>query len=374
MTNDLMSPLFAALQRGQALPRFTLPQWESVMGQARQTRLLGRLATAYADQQALASLETGPQRYLQSALHWVARQHREVRWEVDRIERALADIDTPIVLLKGAAYLMADLPPARGRLFADIDIMVERGHIAAVEDALFAAGWISGDRDAYTQRYYREWMHELPPLQHVHRHTVIDVHHTIAPPTSRFAVEGQRLLQRCVALKGSKRLHVLDPLDMVLHSAVHLFQEGEFDHGLRDLLDMNDLVLHFSASAGFWEALFARAVELGMQVPLYHALVHLQRLFGTAPPAGEPVDVDALRPSWLGRRVMGALLSRALRPMHPSCRVPQGAPARWLLYVRSHYLRMPMHLVLPHLARKAWMRQFAKPEGEQDALPGAPKP
>jgi Uncharacterised nucleotidyltransferase len=368
-----MSPLFAALQRGQALPTYSLRQWESVLGQARQTRLLGRLATAHADHRALESLAPGPRRYLQSALHWVERQHREVRWEVDRIERALAHVATPIVLLKGAAYLMAGLPPARGRLFADIDIMVAASHISEVEDALFAAGWICGDRDAYTQRYYREWMHELPPLQHVHRHTVIDVHHTIAPPTSRFAVDGQRLLQRRVALNGSRRLFVLDHLDMVLHSAVHLFQEGEFDHGLRDLLDMNDLVLHFSTRDGFWVELFARATELGMQVPLYHALVHLQRLFGTAPPAATPVDVNALRPSWLGRHVMGALLSRALRPMHPSCTVPQGAAARWLLYVRSHYLRMPMHLVLPHLVRKAWMRQFAKPENEQQGLPGAPR-
>jgi len=33
-------------------------------------------------------------------------------------------------------------------------------------------------------------------------------------------------------------------------------------------------------------------------------------------------------------------------------------PARWLLYVRGHALRMPLHLVLPHLLRKAWLRHF----------------
>ena len=38
---------------------------------------------------------------------------------------------------------------------------------------------------AYDQRYYREWMHELPPLLHVRRQTALDVHHAIAPETAR---------------------------------------------------------------------------------------------------------------------------------------------------------------------------------------------
>ena len=41
--------------------------------------------------------------------------------------------------------------------------------------------------------------------------------------------------------------------------------------------------------------------------------------------------------------------------------------ARWLLYVRSHYLRMPLSLVVPHLVRKAWMQRFPK----QDPKPAA---
>ena len=35
-------------------------------------------------------------------------------------------------------------------------------------------------------------------LRHVQRNTVIDLHHTIAPPTSRFRVNGARLLARSV--------------------------------------------------------------------------------------------------------------------------------------------------------------------------------
>ncbi len=358
---DLLTPLLATRSR----PRPHSPhEWEDLLGQARQARLLSRLATHHEDHGALEALPEGPRRQLQAALRWMARQHHAVHWEVDCIARALVAVPTPVVLLKGAAYLMAGLPPAHGRLFADIDLLVARPALHASEGALLAAGWVGMDQDAYDQRYYRDWMHELPPVTHVQRQSVIDVHHTITPPTSRFAVDGARLLERALPIDSQRRLFVLAPEDMVLHSAAHLFSEGEWDHGLRDLLDLDDLLRHFEADAGFWPRLFDRAGELALQVPLFHALTHVQRLFGTAPPAALAARVQ--RPAWAGRVLMSALLARALRPMHPSCEAPGDALARSLLYVRSHYLRMPMRLLVPHLARKAWMRRFSPPrEGAQ---------
>jgi hypothetical protein len=35
---------------------------------------------------------------------------------------------------------------------------------------------------------------------------------------------------------------------MVLHSATHLFYDGELNHGLRDLVDLDDLLRHFSGA------------------------------------------------------------------------------------------------------------------------------
>jgi hypothetical protein len=353
---DLLTPLW---RHPRQWPQLSVREWELVLSQARCTRLLSRLAQRGAAPGLQASLPPGAWRHLASELTLVARQRAAVQWEVDCIRRALAHLDTSVVLLKGAAYLMADLPPGQGRVFNDIDILVDKRQIDAVESALMAAGWIAHERDAYNQRYYREWMHELPPLQHVARGSVIDVHHTITPPTSRFAVDGRLLLQQLRPMQPGSRLSVLCPLDMVLHSAAHLFGEGEFDHGLRDLLDMDDLLLHFQhTEADFWPALLARAQVLGLQVPLYHALVQVQRLFGTAPPPEAAVALQSLQPNALARRAMGWALGRALQPMHPACASAASDFARFALYVRSHWLRMPAHLVLRHLLRKAWMHRF----------------
>lgn len=316
----------------------------------------GRLAQHFVENGWMDDVPDRPRRHLESGLIIADRQRHEVRWEADCIRRALAGIDTPIVLLKGAAYLAAGLPPARGRIFSDVDILVEHSKLKVVESALFAAGWISEERDAYNDRYYREWMHELPPMRHVQRGTSIDVHHTITPPTSRFKVDGGQLLSRIQAIPDHPGLYTLSPVDMVLHSAAHLFMEGEFGHGLRDLLDMNDLLTHFTGDARYWDQLLDRSEQLGLQIPLSHALIHLRRLFSTRPPEYLESRVRSLDRSFITRRLMSALLGEALRPDHPSCDQPFTGFARWLLYVRSHHLRMPVHLVLPHLMRKALMR------------------
>jgi len=149
---------------------------------------------------------------------------------------------------------------------------------------------------------------------------------------------------------------------MVLHSAAHLFQEGEFGHGLRDLLDLNDLLLHFGQRAGFWGELLDRADELRLQVPLAHALTHVGRLFKTRPPAALAERVRKLDGGLIRARLMATLLSVALRPEHPSCDGPYSALVRSLLYLRSHWLRMPVHLLTYHLGRKLFMRLKNEPE------------
>ena len=60
----------------------------------------------------------------------------------------------------------------------------------------------------------------------------------------------------------------------------------------------------------------------------------------------------------MGQALMARLLAVALEPSPPHTRGAGEALARWLLYVRSHWLRMPPHLLVPHLVRKAWMRRF----------------
>ena len=333
--------------------------WEDLLSQARRASLSVRLARKLADTPGFQQVPVGPRQHLAASLRVGERVAQGMTLEAERVARVLQRAGHRCVLLKGAAYLCAGLPPARGRIFGDIDILVPQQSLAAVEGALLGGGWISSELDAYNQRYYRQWMHEIPPLTHVRRGSTIDLHHTITPPTSAFHVDGGALLSAIRPVADQGLFWVLQPVDMVLHSAVHLFAEGEFDRGLRDLLDMADLLRHFEATEnGFWPDLIGRAKLLGLQVPLHHALCHVERLFGPRVPAAQREAVSALAPAWPKPPIMYWLLTLALRPMHASCDRRLTGFARWLLYGRSHWLRMPMRLLLPHLVRKAWFRRF----------------
>lgn len=349
--------LLAMVLTGRAEPPASAEGWLSLLSQARRANLAARLAWRVD----VTGMVVPPQVRWQLDGATKAQHHlaRMVALELRHLARALRGDGVDFVLLKGAAYLAAALPPALARQFGDIDVLVRRADLAAAEAALMGGGWVNLDAQPYDQRYYREWMHEIPPLTHISRSSVIDLHHTIVPPTSVFRVDGSALMAHAQPVAGSPGQQVLQPVDMVLHSMVHLFTEGEFDNGLRDLLDLWDLLHHFSRQdARFWDALLARADALGLGRPLHHALHHLERLAGPTLPDRLRAQFMHFQPAWPARWLMHWLLSIGLRPQHPASSRPGDGLARWLLYVRSHWLRMPLRLLLPHLLRKAWMQRF----------------
>ena len=319
------------------------PQWETVLRQARRANLLARFAVRLDDLGLLERVPAAPRAHLEAAKVLWQAQEEGVRREVAHLCKALARTGVDVVLLKGAAYLYAGLPPARGRLFSDVDILVPRDALAEVESALMLHGWATTHRNGHDQRYYRNWMHELPPMRHVSRQTVMDVHHAILPIAGRLRPDSGKLLAGSVAVEGHPRLRVLAPADMVLHAASHLILNEDLSSGLRDLADLDSLLRHFGRRAQFWQELAARASELDLERPLCYALRCAQRILET------PIPDLKTRPA----PVMDRLFAWALE-MPPGRRT---ALARRLLYVRAHWLRMPPLPLAWHLTVKAFGRE-----------------
>jgi hypothetical protein len=274
-----------------------------------------------------------------------------VRFEIDRVLRALKGLDVPVVLMKGSAYVMASLPPARGRFVGDVDLMVPRERIDEVEQRLIERGWRASELDDYDQRYYREWTHEIPPMQHPERDTTLDVHHTIVPLTSRAQPDAQALFDASVLL-ADPRLRVLAPADMVLHSGVHLFND-EVGAPLRDLFDLHDLLCHFGAAPGFWDELLARGRLHGLQRPLYYVLRYTVRHLGTPVPRDVLDAAATAGPGLLLGAVMDWIFDRRFRPVPPKGPTAALIIAAWAHYLRAHWLRMPPRLLVRHLSVKA---------------------
>lgn len=262
---------------------------------------------------------------------------RAALWEAEMARRALAPLDGPVVLLKGTAYVAAGLAAGQGRFIGDLDILVRRAALPAIEAALLAAGWEWVKPDAYDDAYYRTHMHELPPLIHRERDRMIDVHHTILPLTARPTPDAAALIGDAIPLRDG--LSVLAPADMIVHAAAHLFADGDLAGGLRNLWDIHRLVEEFGV-----DGLADRAARHALWPATHRALRLASELFATPIP-------DA----WRGPLAADALYRRRLlaRDGWGRARCPV---TRLGFYIRSHALRMPPPLLARHLWTK-WRRQ-----------------
>ncbi len=338
--------LVEALRDPALLPGLSALEWTALIRIARAEALLGQLA-ARADESGVSDrLPKRVRTIFDDHAVAVTASQRTARWEARMAAQALAPLRCPVILLKGAAYVADALPVAAGRTVGDLDILVPRAVIDAAETLLKSAGWESLKTDPYDDAYYRRWMHELPPLAHADRGTLIDVHHTILPLTARLTPDAGAMIAAARDIGGG--LSILSPADMLLHSVAHAFADGEFDGGVRNVWDIHCLITDFSRSPDFWGELSHRAALHTLASPLARALRSANRLFGTnVDPvlAGSPDLFDAL----IERRLLARdAWGYATRPV-----------LRRGFWLRGHLLRMPLHLLIPHLWKK-W-RMSAQP-------------
>jgi hypothetical protein len=346
--------LLNALIEPDSVVGYTVPEWELLLRLARKVKLLGFLAIELEKRALLDKIPVRAANQLRSGLIRAKKLQQQAQWELNRITWALKDDQIPIIVLKGAAYTLAKLPSAEGRFFVDLDIMVPKEHLDQVEAVLLKKGWNHREISAYDEHYYRAWAHEIPALIHRERETEVDIHHTIAPVTSRVKIDA-RLLFDDAMITSSVNHKILCPVDMVLHCAVNLFQNNELADDLRDLLDLHDALTVFAKEdPGFWAKLTERANLLRLGKPLFYGLQFTRLIFQTPVPANTENELNN-RPFIFSRWLMLVLVPPALFPLHPDKPSKYARLARFLLYLRSHWIRMPLRLLLPHLAYKCYL-------------------
>ena len=319
---------------------FRTSDWTGLIAAARAEQLLGSLAFRLEGRPVPARVAA----ILAGARREAAQQRTQALWEAEMARRACEGVGVPLILLKGTAFHAAGLDAAIGRSVGDLDLLVPRARIEAVEAALIEAGWERiKPADGYDDLYYRRWMHELPPLVHRDRDRMADVHHTILPPTARPTPDAAALIADSIAIESG--LGILSPPDMIVHAAAHLLADGDLAGGVRNLWDIDRLLRQFGKEFGFWPALAARARLHQLTGPVALALRLSMRLFAT------PVDGQLAGRGRPADRLFEARLV---------ARDGWGRPTRPLLrfgfYVRSHWLRMPPLMLARHLWMKARRR------------------
>lgn len=316
--------LIAALRAPESVVGLDAADWTALICVARNEQLVGSLAHRVEGQpvppQVVAILEDARRTTAQAQVHAL--------WEAEMAHRALAPEGIPLILLKGTAFAAAGLVAGEGRFIGDLDIIVPRDQLGRVEQVLLGNGWEWLKPDPYDDAYYRQWMHELPPLIHNQRGRMIDVHHTILPPTARPTPDAAAMIADSVALENGMR--VFAPNDMIVHAAAHLFADGDLAGGLRNLWDIDRLLRQFGS-----DGLLDRARHHQLLPAVTRALRLSAHLYGT------PVAIGGLTLAdrWFVRRLLArddwGRQSRKL--------------TRLAFYIRSHWMRMPPLMLARHL-------------------------
>jgi hypothetical protein len=310
--------------------------WTALLTIAQAERLRGSLA----HQLLGITIPAAARRILDGARLSAETGRTQALWEAEMARRAVAPLNCPMILLKGTAFVAAGLSAGQGRQIGDLDILVPRARIDEVEKALRGEGWEWVKPDPYDDAYYRTHMHELPPLIHCDRDTMIDVHHSILPLTARITPDAEALIANAVCLENG--LYTLSPEDMLIHAVAHLFADGDLSGGLRNLWDMDRLIRDHSGTEGYWARLQERAARHGLTQPLSRALRLCHHLFETPVASGLAGKVRRGDVFYCGRLLARDGWGRQTRVF-----------LRLAFYIRSHWIRMPPLLLARHLWTKA---------------------
>jgi Uncharacterised nucleotidyltransferase len=334
--------------------RYSQLEWVRALSLGRRHAISGRWYDLLVEANLLEAIPKRVRDHLWSDRLRAELRIRSALWETDRLLHALRDTSVRLIVLKGAAYLARRLAPGIARMTADVDILVPEMNLSEVEAALNLRGWQCHTESEYDDKYYRQWMHELPPFRHLSRATEVDVHHNLLPRTNRLCPDPSLLFDDAWRVEGSDLWTLCAP-DILIHCALHGFYSGEFINCFRDVLDVHELVSDLAArDTDFWAKLISRTEKLRTERAVYYALRYARRHFGTNIPG------DALKAiaCWAPGMPVVAAMDRAIAAAF----LPALPPSLWqkaaqqALYLRSHWIKMPPSLLTRHLWTKFRMR------------------
>ncbi|MBX9965068.1 MAG: nucleotidyltransferase family protein [Burkholderiales bacterium] len=351
MTPTGCSELLAVWKRPQTAVALEPRQWDRILRAARGTRLLAQFGARLEAAGVTSGLSDDVRRVIEGERRVADYLRQMSRSALSGLAPAFDRIGIPVILLKGTGYLQQALPWADGRLVADVDVLVPESRFADAEAAIRTIGWEMQPVDEYTEHYYREWSHELPPFRLPDQPLELDLHRRILPPTGRRHPDSAAIFAASVALSGTP-YRVMSPEDRLLHACAHLFQDSDCRDRLRDLTDIAAMLQGFD-SVQATERLMERAHLHDLVRPLYYAMRYAVRILDASVSPDLVASLAAFSPAGAVVRLMDSLFVAALEPPDPD-----RGPTAWkriaqlALLIRYHSLRMPPPLLVRHTTVK----------------------
>jgi hypothetical protein len=288
-------PLLIALLRGEDTDGADAAQWRRAAAAARLEALEPWLLHHVARNPTTAPNDVR-ERLRAASVRLTARSLALVA-ELGAILRALAAAGVACAPLRGAALAERLYDDACARPAGDIDLLVRRDDLDAVEAALARLGFCAVDRRA---GFAREFSYTLEMAGDAHGGIVIEPHWTLAYPPFADALDMERIWARCRAghVVGEAAL-LLAPEATLLNLCLHLIHKAP-DVPLLWVLDIDRLVRR-EAGAMDWDELIALARGARLERQVAAGLRHAVGLLDTPLPPAVMHALDTARPGPLDR-------------------------------------------------------------------------
>ena len=195
--------------------------------------------------------------------------------ELSRILGKFAEKSIDMMVLKGAALANLVFPDIGLRVYNDIDILVKKEDLQAIETLIPDLGYIS-TKDSIKQKHYREKHYHLAPYIHQEKNIILEVHWNV---TKRFPLNIDSWWQRSrIAKIAGCPVRVLSPNDLFLHLCIHISNHGFRKIHLRDLCDIYEMIKCHGEEIKW--ARFRKEIEhYPIRGEVYSILYYVKRMF-----------------------------------------------------------------------------------------------
>jgi hypothetical protein len=335
-----------AFTKPESTSLYTLDQWNHIVLILRHEKLLARFYLLLIAHGMTSSIPNKALRHCKNAETLAAKQRSVVLCETHALKQAVGNDTSFLLLLKGAAYTLCDNGAALGRVYSDIDVLVPKHVINTVESRLAIQGWFSKELDDYDEKYYRQWAHEIPPMQHGTRGTVLDLHHNLVPPVSGKSIDIEKFVR--VAKREVDGVLTLNDSGMFFHSAIHLFFNDDYSSAFRDMTDL--WMLSKDQNDDFYHGLFALHRDFGFAKESIIALHLLKTRYSLNLPEWVYTKVS----KYIGEISTWEvkLLSKVSEPKHALLSSGERGALNALAEARGHFLKMPIGTLAYHTGMK----------------------
>ena len=226
---------------------------------------------------------------------------------LEKISARFADVEIPLVLLKGAALAAGAYPLPEARTMSDIDLWTPQDFVATAVSAMDALGFHFDEKEDRPHALQMMAQGELRFFRPDWPGNLVECHLSPFPGwwlQHAAAVDDAAIWTRIEPIRADSTALQLAPEDMIIHLAVHLAINHQF--GLAAVRTLLDIAVSAQTRAVDWGIVALRAQSWRVGVAVWQVLQLFKDLFGL--PEVEPA-LASLRPSRIRRRLLRRFVS-----------------------------------------------------------------